>query len=318
MVNGRTWPSLTVQRRRYRFRLLNGCNSRFLLLSVAAHATARPARPVLPVWQIGSDGGFLPEPVPHERVTLGPAQRVDAIVDFTDVPVGTELYLVNEGPDWAYGGGRPGVDFEPADPHTTGQVLRFVVTDATGADPSVPPEQLRLPSHTPARPGPAGPPVVAERAESVPGGLDDHAARHPRRAGPGPAAALERPGDRAAHPRRHRGVGGAQLHRGTCIRSTCTRSSSSCSAGDTRAGRCRARGTGGGMDTVLAYPWEVTRIKAHFDLPGRYAWHCHLLEHEDNEMMRPLNVLPRGGAAAGDGGSPSGAVEPATASTDAG
>ena len=61
------------------------------------------------------------------------------------------------------------------------------------------------------------------------------------------------------------------------------------------------------MDTVLAYPWEVTRIKAHFDLPGRYAWHCHLLEHEDNEMMRPLNVLPRGGAAAGDGGSSDGA-----------
>jgi bilirubin oxidase len=79
------------------------------------------------------------------------------------------------------------------------------------------------------------------------------------------------------------------------------------------------------MDTVLAYPWEVTRIKARFDRPGRYAWQCHLLEHEDNEMMRPLNVLPRGAAAAGDGGSaaggagsPSAPVGPGTASTPTG
>ncbi|MEV1073099.1 multicopper oxidase domain-containing protein [Micromonospora parva] len=79
------------------------------------------------------------------------------------------------------------------------------------------------------------------------------------------------------------------------------------------------------MDTVLAYPWEVPRTKARFDLPGRYAWHCHLLEHEDNEMTRQLNVLPRGGAAAGDGGAAAvdggaagGAGEAGTASTDAG
>ncbi|TNH22253.1 bilirubin oxidase, partial [Micromonospora orduensis] len=69
---------------------------------------------------------------------------------------------------------------------------------------------------------------------------------------------------------------------------------------------------------VPAYPWEVTRIKARFDLPGRYAWHCHLLEHEDNEMMRPLNVLPHGGAAAGDGSSAGVPEGPPTASTDAG
>jgi len=36
----------------------------------------------------------------------------------------------------------------------------------------------------------------------------------------------------------------------------------------------------------------VTRIKAHFDIAGRYAWHCHIVDHEDNEMMRPYDVLP--------------------------
>jgi len=45
-------------------------------------------------------------------------------------------------------------------------------------------------------------------------------------------------------------------------------------------------------DTVIAYPGEITRIKAHFDIPGRYVWHCHIVEHEDNEMMRPMEVRP--------------------------
>jgi FtsP/CotA-like multicopper oxidase with cupredoxin domain len=46
----------------------------------------------------------------------------------------------------------------------------------------------------------------------------------------------------------------------------------------------------GFKDTVIAYPGEITRVKAKFDLPGRYVWHCHIVEHEDNEMMRPLEV----------------------------
>jgi FtsP/CotA-like multicopper oxidase with cupredoxin domain len=46
----------------------------------------------------------------------------------------------------------------------------------------------------------------------------------------------------------------------------------------------------GRKDTVLAYPGEVTRVKATFDLPGLYVWHCHIVEHEDNEMMRSFFV----------------------------
>lgn len=48
----------------------------------------------------------------------------------------------------------------------------------------------------------------------------------------------------------------------------------------------------GNKDTVIAYPGEVTRIKMHFDLPGFYVWHCHIVEHEDNEMMRPFHIGP--------------------------
>ncbi len=47
----------------------------------------------------------------------------------------------------------------------------------------------------------------------------------------------------------------------------------------------------GRLDTFIAYPRMVTRIRVMFDLPGRYVWHCHILEHEDNEMMRPLDVV---------------------------
>jgi bilirubin oxidase len=49
---------------------------------------------------------------------------------------------------------------------------------------------------------------------------------------------------------------------------------------------------GGFKDTVIAYPEEITRVKAHFDLPGLYVWHCHIVEHEDNEMMRPYFIGP--------------------------
>jgi bilirubin oxidase len=55
----------------------------------------------------------------------------------------------------------------------------------------------------------------------------------------------------------------------------------------------------GFKDTVLAYPGGITRIQATYDQAGRYVWHCHILEHEDNEMMRPLLVLAPGQSADG-------------------
>jgi FtsP/CotA-like multicopper oxidase with cupredoxin domain len=48
----------------------------------------------------------------------------------------------------------------------------------------------------------------------------------------------------------------------------------------------------GFKDTVIAYPGEVTRIRAKFINPGQFVWHCHIVEHEDNEMMRPYRIGP--------------------------
>jgi FtsP/CotA-like multicopper oxidase with cupredoxin domain len=48
----------------------------------------------------------------------------------------------------------------------------------------------------------------------------------------------------------------------------------------------------GRKDTVIAYPGQVTRVKATFHTPGQFVWHCHIVEHEDNEMMRPYRIGP--------------------------
>ena len=48
----------------------------------------------------------------------------------------------------------------------------------------------------------------------------------------------------------------------------------------------------GWKDTVIAYPGEITRVRLKFTTAGQFAWHCHIVEHEDNEMMRPYRIGP--------------------------
>src|SRR5262249_7456953 len=106
VVNGQTWPRLTVAPRRYRLRLLNPSNARPVFLKLVTDPlAARPARARLPFWIIGTAGGLLPAPVNIDFVRLGVSERADVIVDFTGLPEGTTLYLINEGPDSPYGGG---------------------------------------------------------------------------------------------------------------------------------------------------------------------------------------------------------------------
>src|SRR5688572_30868979 len=80
---------------------------------------------------------------------MGPAERADVSVDFTNVPVGTEIVLLNLGPDEPFGGGSPADDFDVSDPKTTGMVMQFRVTPARSNDVSTPPEALVLPSLPP-------------------------------------------------------------------------------------------------------------------------------------------------------------------------
>ncbi len=195
VVNGATWPYLEVQRRRYRFRFLNGCNARFLILRMGSD---------LPFWQIGNDGGFLPTPVEVEELLLGPAERADVIVDFTNVPAGSEIILKNLAPDEPFGGGTPGEDFDQADPETTGQVMLFRVISATAPDPSTPPEQARPAGAGAARRRDQHPPGLAQRA-GVGNGSGQHQERqHRPRLRERGAVRSGRSGSRDGQPERHR------------------------------------------------------------------------------------------------------------------
>jgi bilirubin oxidase len=296
LVNGVSWPVLPVERRRYRFRVLNACNARTMLLKIASHPKARrPAPAALPIWVIGADGGYLPAPVSLETVVLGPAERLDVIVDFSQVPMGTELYLINEGPDEPFGGGAVGAGFEAADPGSTGQVMKFWVAPATAADHSLPPEQLRLPR----------PPSLGRASRTRRLSLNEISSEvfedAPTRGMLGTVRADGTPvplpwmADVTERPR----LGTAEvweLHNVTEDAHPIHLHQVQFQVLDRRAAGGAARPPQpwetGRKDTVVALPGEVTRIKARFDLPGRYVWHCHILDHEDNEMMRPLQVEP--------------------------
>jgi FtsP/CotA-like multicopper oxidase with cupredoxin domain len=323
MVNGNTWPFLAVQQRRYRFRFLNGCDSRFLILDFAGI-------PGVDVWQVGNEGGFLPAPVNltasnGNRLLLGLAERADLIVDFGKVPVGNHV-LHNVGPDEPFGGGIPGVDFPLADPATTGRIMQFRVGPALAADPTTPPRFLGLPAIA------ATPPATLTRSlaliEEMGMGVDVDGNPVDENGDPveGPVAAklgtmdfgmgfgiplgsmwedtvTETPalgatetwefhnttGD--AHPMHiHETVFEVVNREGL----TETINAESGLATYLPDGNVMAPEPweAGFKDTVTAYPGQITRVKATFTKAGQYVWHCHIVSHEDNEMMRPFRIGP--------------------------
>ena len=311
MVNGNTWPFQTVEQRRYRFRFLNGCQSRFLILDFNDV-------PGVEVWQIGNEGGFLAAPVhltaDHgNRLLLGLAERADVIVDFTNVPVGSHV-LGNVGPDEPFGGGVPGADFEPADPSSTGQVLEFRVVPAVDVDDSTPPQFLQLPALVPLPPETVTRPLAL--IEKMAEGEDDESSELE-----GPVEALlgtvvagvaveklwmdpvsENPAVGAtelwamynitgdAHP----------MHIHEVVFEVVNREGLVLDDDDEVVEPIQPDGNvtppepweSGFKDTVIAYPGQVTRVRAQFKTPGQFVWHCHIVEHEDNEMMRPYRIGP--------------------------
>ncbi|KON79597.1 multicopper oxidase [Azoarcus sp. PA01] len=295
VVNGRTWPYLEVEPRRYRFRLLNGCNSRFLILEFDD--------PDLAFWQIGADGGFLPAATQLRRLLLAPAERADVIVDFTGRTVGEQIVLRNHGPDEPFGGGEPDEDFDAADPGTTGQVMQFRIVPLTAADPSTPAPELVLPALTPLGAATltrkvalnektAGLPDFDGPVEAKLGIIDENGVNIPL---DWQNAVTENPAlgsietweihnfTEDAHP-----IHIHEVQFEVVDRQPFDGAPYGPESGET-----------GVKDTVIAYPGEITRVKALFDRPGLYVWHCHILEHEDNEMMRRYVIGPMTAADAG-------------------
>ncbi len=309
MVNGNTWPFQTVEQRRYRFRFLNGCQSRVLILDFNQI-------PGVEVWQIGNEGGFLAAPVNitalGNRLLMGLAERADVIVDFTNVPVGSYV-LGNVGPDEPFGGGVPGVDFPAADPATTGQIMQFNVVPALAPDPTTPPMFLQLPAIVPLPAATVTRPLALMEemsmyfadspAETLLGTISGDPNLAPgvysKRLWMDPVT--ENPAVGAtevwefynatadAHPMHVHEVVFEVIDRQDIFVDEMNK---------------QVQVVPGSMpvlpepwetgfkDTVLAYPGQVTRIRAQFNTPGQFVWHCHIVEHEDNEMMRPYRIGP--------------------------
>jgi spore coat protein A len=310
MVNGNTWPFQTVEQRRYRLRFLNGCQSRFLILDFSNI-------PGVEVWQIGNEGGFLDAPlnltaVNGNRLLMALAERADIIVDFTNVPLGQHI-LTNVGPDEPFGGGEPGTDFDAADPDSTGQIMAFIVVPALAPDPTTPPQFLTLPA------APALPPATVTRPlallEEPSGSFED-----------APAEALL--GTIAGDPNVAPGVwtkrmwvepitenptvgatelweiynatvDGHPMHIHEVAFEVVDRQpifvdedNETVQVVPGSTPRPPEPWETGYKDTVIAYPGEVTRVRVQFNTPGQYVWHCHIVEHEDNEMMRPFRIGP--------------------------
>jgi spore coat protein A len=366
VVNGVSWPSLDVAPARYRFRLLNGCNSRFLNLALTyTNAEGEPKE--IPFVQIGAEQGFMSHPVevmtgfatpvldgkrprmqnrvpasdPQQALLMGLAERADVIVDFTDLPDGTVVTLTNTAPDAPFGG----FPDTPADPATTGQVMRFVVksevllpSDAETTNPY----QL-----VPVAEASYDGAIAATRQVSLNEGesevvcVDVDAEGNTVQVEGTPPACPEPSvpfapkeallgvvdGEGEGVPLKWTDTTGAStpvqvtLQSGATVMVNVTENPT---VGDTEdweiynftedahpihlhlvrfevierreIGAASSPGQGvqpwesGYKDTVIALPEEITTVRATFDLEGLYVWHCHIVEHEDNEMMRPYVV----------------------------
>jgi spore coat protein A, manganese oxidase len=266
LVNGKAFPFLDVEPRKYRFRVLNASNARFLHLSLSNGQEFH---------QIGTDQGLLPAPIQLERSLLAPAERADLVADFT-ARSGQQIVLMND--SFAVMQFRVGPSKLP-DASRLPAVLRSVpklvesaavrtrplglIEKKTMAGESMAMLLNGLPWHAPVTEDPT---LDSVEIWSFINPTDDS---HPIHLHLVRFQILDR---RRFEPFFYTTSGEVRY---------------------TGPATPPAPEEAGWKDTVRADPRMVTRIIVRFEgYAGRYVWHCHILEHEDNEMMRPYDVVP--------------------------
>lgn len=271
LVNGKIFPYLEVEPRKYRFRVLNGANGRFYRLSLPQGVE---------VHQIGTDQGLLPAPVVVTHLQLAPAERADLVIDFARHR-GTRMVLSDD----AFALMEFRVSAEPvSDPSALPATLRSVPRIAESAAVQsrwlTLDEQLKgvaqsmrmLLNKTPWHMPITEKPVLntTEIWELV--NLTDDV--HPIH----------------LHLVRFQILDRRRFDAFQYISTGTLRYTEPATPPDPNEM--------GWKDTARVNGQTVTRIIVPFEgYPGRYVWHCHNLEHEDNEMMRPYEVLVAGGIA---------------------
>lgn len=278
LVNGKVWPYLEVEPRKYRFRLLNASNTRDYEFSLDSGQVFH---------QIGSDGGLLQRPVKMEKLTLFPAERADVIIDFSEFK-GEEVVMKN-------GTGCGG----PVDPEIDGNIMKFRVgthlEDEDGSD---------LPDVLSKVPYPAKDNVQKKRNLLLVGSQDEFG--RPmlllnNQKWVDPITEKPRLGDTEMwtfintmafpHPMHVHLVEFQILARRPFDLDHLNETGKLKFTGPTEPPEENERGL---KDTVVVPSGYAVRIVAKFTpYTGYYVWHCHILEHEDYDMMRPLQVLPK-------------------------
>jgi spore coat protein A, manganese oxidase len=351
LVNGAAYPTLVLEQREYRLRMLNACQARFLNPKLMyAKGTSFPdstepnlTKPGPGFIQIGTEGGFLPYPamvnMPHlPTLLMAPAERSDLLVDLRNVPSGTILILYSDAPapypmgdpvnDYFPGNGNPASGAPGYGPNTRTLLQIQVVKRAGAADPpitlpfelhptdpflvlQIPGKPNPIPNHVPVRyltmnedsddygrliqrmgtsesiyPGTFGRDYMDDPTEVIQAGrtevwevLNLTGDVHPFHIHLTNAQILSRqPFDAENY------AGGKPTYTG--------------------AAYAPDKNELGFKETIRMYPGEVTRILMKFDLPKvpfhypesprtggyEYVWHCHILEHEEHDMMRPLII----------------------------
>ncbi len=292
LVNGKAWPVMDVQPQKYRFRMLNGSDSRFYNLKMAAGADA-----ALGFTQIGSDDGLLPAPLQREELLMGPGERCDVVVDFSDPALlGQTIIVTNDA-------ASPFPDGNQVNPDTAGQIMAFRVGSTPVTDPALLPAALRAPLVPLKQKGATRQLQLFESMDgygrirpslgTVIGGYSSYMFPVTENPGLNDVEVWEIYNTTVdAHPIHLHLVSfqvlGSQEFSGTQDPVTGALFKIVLSG----ASEPPAPENAGGKDTVIVYPGRVTRLIAHFDKPGMYVWHCHILSHEDHEMMRPYFVGP--------------------------
>ena len=298
LVNGKVWPFLEVEPRKYRFRILNASNARFyhLTLNESSSHGVDLGRPGPAFNQIGTDGGLLPAPVRLTDLTIGPAERFDVIIDFAGAD-GKSFVLNNDAK----------APFPDGDDIIPNDVMLFKVTKHPhGRDTSSLPRSLApVPLLNPSSAAKTRDLTLSELDSAEPYGnpivglinapWEDPVTETPRAGSVEVWRLINITED--AHP----------IHVHLVQFQILDRQPFDASQYPDRlvftGPRVRppANERPAFKDTVKAFPGEVTRIIAKFDLPTgthihqgdkfRYVLHCHILEHEDNDMMRPYDVV---------------------------
>lgn len=269
LVNGKIFPFLDVEPARYRFRIVNASNGRFYMLSIAGG---------LGMVQIGTDQGLLPAPAPVKSMIVAPAERADVVVDFREAAGRTASLL-----------------------HQTQPILEFRVAPASGTPPRTSPLPSRLRTLPRLLPSSA----VRTRVLTLNDYRDptlhrmvmllngarwrDPVTENPELDSVEIWSFLNLTED--AHP--------IHLH---LVRFQVLDRQPFDVDEYAASGTLRMRGPvvvpepreAGWKDTVRVEPGVVTRIIARFEgFTGKYVWHCHVLEHAANEMMRPFEIVKR-------------------------